>query len=244
MNLKDLISTIDVFSTLVKGGSQLMPKKPEISDIIEGLMATPPKQELTDSEKKKLLLEEAKKAAAKKGLKLVPLVIKPVSANGVYDAVKFALQADFNLEGNVDIPAQILCSQIWAETGLKRVSNNNVGHIKGWGSKNKFWNGDVTVITIHDVGRKVRTLETGLDVKWDFFRSYPTLREGVRDYVRLLNIKRYKPALEAAQRGDIEGFVKMLKKGGYFTANVDKYLSLVRKSYNAFQNKLKKERII
>jgi hypothetical protein len=60
----------------------------------------------------------------------------------------------------------------------------------------------------------------------DTFRAYRTPEEGARDYVSLL-AKRFPKAVEAAQSGDPEGFVKALKDRGYFTGNEAAYRNSV-----------------
>ncbi len=64
------------------------------------------------------------------------------------------------------------------------------------------------------------------------FRSYPSLEAGVYDWLSLL-ARGYPEAIEAARRGDLEGFVRGLQRGWgrgakYFTSPFDAYLKAVR----------------
>lgn len=59
------------------------------------------------------------------------------------------------------------------------------------------------------------------------FRAYNTAAEGAEDYLSLLD-RRYPNALAAARNGDPDGFVRQLKRGGYFTGNEDAYARSVR----------------
>ena len=54
------------------------------------------------------------------------------------------------------------------------------------------------------------------------FASFDSLEEAVDDYIDLLS-KNYPKALEAARRGDVDGFNRELKAGGYYTADEDEY---------------------
>jgi hypothetical protein len=93
--------------------------------------------------------------------------------------------------------------------------NYNFGGIKGAGPNGA------------SVARRAREGH-GLDVRGGNhrFRAYATAAEGARDYLELL-AKRYRPALEAAERGDTAGFVDSLWAGGYFTGDQQVYLRQV-----------------
>jgi hypothetical protein len=56
----------------------------------------------------------------------------------------------------------------------------------------------------------------------DHFRAYGSAEEGAGDYLKLLS-KRYPGAFAAARSGDATGFVRELKKGGYFTGSEESY---------------------
>lgn len=58
----------------------------------------------------------------------------------------------------------------------------------------------------------------------DGFRAYRSLEDGARDFVSLLS-RRYAPALEKADRGDVVGYAESLRQHGYYTAPVSEYAS-------------------
>jgi flagellum-specific peptidoglycan hydrolase FlgJ len=93
--------------------------------------------------------------------------------------------------------------------------NYNFGGIKGTGPNGA------------SVARRARE-GRGLDARGGDhrFRAYATAAEGARDYLELL-AKRYRPALEAAERGDTAGFVQSLWTGGHFTGDERVYLRQV-----------------
>jgi hypothetical protein len=61
----------------------------------------------------------------------------------------------------------------------------------------------------------------------DGFRAYSTPVAGATDYLLLLE-RRFPNAVDAARDGDVDGFVRSLKAGHYFTADPDLYASSVR----------------
>lgn len=68
------------------------------------------------------------------------------------------------------------------------------------------------------------------------YRAYPTLEDGVRDYMRLLsNSKgRYARAWENVVNPDPVAFSKALKAGGYYTANEAPYTRTLTSLFNSF----------
>jgi hypothetical protein len=61
----------------------------------------------------------------------------------------------------------------------------------------------------------------------DGFRAYSTPVAGATDYLLLLE-RRFPRAVDAAREGDVDGFVRSLKAGHYFTADPDLYAASVR----------------
>jgi hypothetical protein len=101
----------------------------------------------------------------------------------------------------------------WAhEThGGRSMYNYNFGGIKGHGP-----DGLSCVRQAHEgSGYHVRALR-------DRFRAYRNPQDGAEDYLSLL-IRKYPSAIDAAQRGDVPGFVDALKRSGYFTGSQDAY---------------------
>jgi hypothetical protein len=56
-----------------------------------------------------------------------------------------------------------------------------------------------------------------------WMRAYEKLEEALEDKLDVL-FRRYKAAFDRALAGDVEGYVRGLHQGGYFTANFDPYL--------------------
>jgi flagellar protein FlgJ len=111
---------------------------------------------------------------------------------------------------------QILLAQWALETGRgKAMMNYNFGGIKGAGP---------TGLTARYGTHEVENGKTFSIT--DGFRAYETPEQGATDYVRLLS-KRYGSALESAKVGDATGFVRGLKKNGYFTAPEAQYASAI-----------------
>ena len=57
--------------------------------------------------------------------------------------------------------------------------------------------------------------------KW---RAYPSISEGVKDYVAFLSMPRYVHSKAALMAGDVEGFARMLRGEGYYTFPVDDFI--------------------
>ncbi len=93
--------------------------------------------------------------------------------------------------------------------------NYNFGGIKGSGPKG---------VSVARSAREGHGL--GARSRGDRFRAYASAAEGAHDYLGLL-AKQYRPALEAAERGDTVGFVQSLWSGGYFTGDQEIYLRRV-----------------
>lgn len=110
----------------------------------------------------------------------------------------------------------VLTAQWAHETGRgQSMLNYNFGGIKGTGPSGL----SAAYRTKEGWGaNEVRTVDT--------FRAYRTPEEGARDYVALL-AKRFPKAVEAAQAGDADGFVRALKERGYFTGNEAAYRNSV-----------------
>lgn len=69
-----------------------------------------------------------------------------------------------------------------------------------------------------------------------FFAAWKTPLEGALGYLKFLkHRKRYREAWAKLKEGDTRGYVAALKKGGYFTAPLDKYLGLVSRLTNEFK---------
>jgi flagellum-specific peptidoglycan hydrolase FlgJ len=89
--------------------------------------------------------------------------------------------------------------------------NYNFGGIKGVGPTGL----SVEQRTKEGSGRNERQIT-------DRFRAYESPQAGAEDYVKLL-MHRYPEAVNAARKGDSEGFVQSLKQRGYFTGDMRAY---------------------
>lgn len=106
----------------------------------------------------------------------------------------------------------VLTAQASLETASGgRMYNYNFGGIKGKGPS-----GETAKLRTHEVidGKEI-------EIK-DGFRAYKTLDEGATDYVKLIK-DRFPGAMQAAERGDTDGFAHALKKSGYYTADEKDY---------------------
>jgi hypothetical protein len=111
----------------------------------------------------------------------------------------------------------MLTAQVCTETASgARMHDFNFGGIKGQSASG--------------LTAKVRTKEIldGKEVSIrDGFRAYRSAVEGATDYVAFLE-RRFPKALEAASKGDVDGYVGALKAGRYFTADQTAYANAVR----------------
>lgn len=117
-------------------------------------------------------------------------------------------------DGLVDV----LTAQASLETASgQQMYNFNFGGIKGRGPS-----GATAICRTHEVvnGKEI-TIKDG-------FRAYGSLDEGAADYVKLMQ-NRFGSAVDAAGRGDVDGFAHALKKSGYYTASETDYASGLRR---------------
>lgn len=129
------------------------------------------------------------------------------------------------------VPTKEQVSLIMAQNALetggrKSMWNNNVGNIKAStdGPYDYFY---------------LRGPEQTAPGKWEqlrmTFRAYPTLEDGVKDYLNLLSKnKRYASAWAHIQTPNPSAFSKALKEGGYYTGNESDYTKHVSSLYNKF----------
>jgi hypothetical protein len=109
------------------------------------------------------------------------------------------------------------------------------------GNRKKMWNFNIGNIT---VGRSsfdfYDDLTTNEQIKpgvWEKqnlkYRSYPSLLDGVKDYLKLLSSKHIR-AWQNIITPDPTAFSKSLKQSGYYTANEAPYTRTINKLYNQF----------
>lgn len=111
----------------------------------------------------------------------------------------------------------VLTAQVSLETGSgTSMYNYNFGGIKGAGPTGKT----AVARTKEVLGGKTVEIRDG-------FRAYDSIDDGAADYLGLLR-DRFAPALDAARRGDVDGFAAKLKRGGYYTASEEDYARALR----------------
>jgi hypothetical protein len=134
--------------------------------------------------------------------------------------IRGALSAAYlRLHGRMIDPVLLdtLSAQVCHETGWgKSMHNFNFGGLKGFSP-----DGVVARCRTKEVlqGREVSIR--------DGFRAYTNAVDGATDYLAFLE-SRHAGAIEAASRGDVDGYVRALKQGHYFTASESAYAASLR----------------
>lgn len=149
-----------------------------------------------------------------------------VSTSQMVQAIKEAWQELF---GSIPTKSQIalILSQNALETGhRKNMWNYNVGNITDNG-KSRFDYFD-DLVTDEQVKPKVWKK---MRLK---YRAYPSLKEGVKDYLSFLKNKRYAKAWQHLIHTNPVEFSKALKEAGYYTADEQKYTQSLDKLYKKF----------
>lgn len=135
------------------------------------------------------------------------------------------------LFGNIPTKQQVglVVAQNSLETGhRKSMWNNNVGNITTDGKG---------VYDFYDDLSTDEQLQPGVWKKMNLkYRSYPSLIEGVKDYLRLLSSNHYSKAWENILHPDPVAFSKALKQSGYYTANEAPYTKTMTQLYSQFNN--------
>jgi flagellum-specific peptidoglycan hydrolase FlgJ len=69
------------------------------------------------------------------------------------------------------------------------------------------------------------------------FASWEDLDSAAKDHIALL-FRRFPKAIERAKEGDATGYVRELKKAGYFTASEEEYSKTVNSIAKSYEKKL------
>ena len=180
-------------------------------------------------ERQKLIEEEAKK----KGFTLVPDKITPMNEAEVINIVRSIIDRDFpNLDDDTKQEFTFtIVPQIRLETGYKS-HQWNCGNLHAYpGGQNQYWTGEVSA------WNDPQNSSSGKYIQKDWFwRAYKSLDAGINDWFNLLK-KRFPEAINAAKNGDVEGFVKIIKAKGYFTADVNTYTKGIKNIKEKMKNK-------
>lgn len=122
----------------------------------------------------------------------------------------------------------------WAlETGMSAsMYNNNIGNVKAPRNPSE----EVEYCVLHNVweiidGKKV-ILSPEDPGSW--FRSFPSLLDGVKFHFNFLKNKRYKTAWLEVEAGSPANFSKKLRAQGYYTASEEHYTKALMSCYNKF----------
>ncbi len=127
------------------------------------------------------------------------------------------------------VPSKEQVSMILAQNDLetghrKSMWNYNVGNITT--------KSDSTFDYFNDLTTKEQT-RPGVWKKMRLkYRAYPTLEDGVKDYLNLLSTGRYTAAWQHILHPNPVSFSKALKKAGYYTANEAPYTKSLVKLFN------------
>ena len=162
---------------------------------------------------------------------LVPTVRTTYSE---YDFVKALIQGWIANEGSP--PTQEQVGVLWAQNALETgqsysMWNNDIANVKYTAAA-----GDVDYCMLDNVweivnGQKV-VFQPPSPVTW--FRSFPTLADGITFQINFLQNHRYKTAWTAVQSGNPAAFAHLLKLAGYYTAPEAQYVAAINSYFNRF----------
>lgn len=130
----------------------------------------------------------------------------------------------------------VLYSQNCLETGgTVSMWNNNVGNVKFVPSKNQDDDNEKEYMMLTNVWEIIKGEKKYYNppdpATW--FRSFPTLEDGITEHLDFLKNHKYKSAWTAVESGNPAAFAHLLKLGYYYTAPEADYV----KGMNYFFNK-------
>jgi len=131
-----------------------------------------------------------------------------------------------------------LLAQNALETGLTRsMWNNNIGNVKFVPSKNQDDDNDKQYMMLANVWEILHGVKTVFQPpsQATWFRSFPTLKDGITDHLTFLKNKRFKNAWIAVENGDPVDFCHRLKLQSYYTAPEADYIKGVTSYFNQFK---------
>ena len=125
----------------------------------------------------------------------------------------------------------ILYAKYALETGRgKNCFGNNIGNIKKF-PNDSHKDGYQQLRGVWEIiGGKIVVFPP--EHPQSYFRWYPTLEAGIIDYMKLVSNGRYKKAWEALLTGNPQLYAQKLKDCGYYTADVNEYVSGVKSIFN------------
>ena len=156
------------------------------------------------------------KKKGKKQVNVVPYKNETLTRAEARDYFERAFADTFGREPSIPEEAMLLAQSAHETAQWKKMPGWNWGGLKGSGNL-----GTMSARTREGSGAGVTVT--------DGFRAYTDPLAGALDWLSLLK-RRYGAALAAAASGDVEAFVRGLKKVGYFTGDVAPYVASVRAS--------------
>lgn len=94
--------------------------------------------------------------------------------------------------------------------------------------------GEVTVLKVDD---KFKTVKVSGKQSMNCFASWEDLDSAAKDHLALL-FRRFPKAVDQAKKGDPKGYVRELKRAGYFTASEEEYSKIVESISKSYEKKL------
>jgi flagellum-specific peptidoglycan hydrolase FlgJ len=92
-------------------------------------------------------------------------------------------------------------------------------------------------VTIIKVDPAYKTLKFSGKQQMNCFASWENLDSAAKDHLSML-FRKFPKAIDRAKAGDAEGYVKELKKAGYFTASEEEYMRAVGSISRSYTKKL------
>lgn len=129
----------------------------------------------------------------------------------------------------------VLWAQNAIETGLTvSMWNNNIGNVKYVANNSDTPSIEYCMLknVFEFVNGKKVTFQPPHPATW--FRSFKTLKDGVKHHLAFLRNNRYKNAWPSVVVGDPAEFSRQLRKSGYYTAPEETYIKAMTGYYNKF----------
>lgn len=167
--------------------------------------------------------------------KCVPAVKTTYNQQQVIKAFVTAWFKQFN-----EIPKKESIGVLYAQNALETggtvsMWNNNVGNVKFVPSKNQDDDNEKEYMMLTNVWEIIKGVKKYYQppdtATW--FRSFPTLEDGIAEHLDFLKNHKYKSAWTAVESGNPAAFAHLLKLGYYYTAPEADYV----KNMNYFFNK-------
>lgn len=167
--------------------------------------------------------------------KCVPAVKTTYNQQQVIKAFITAWFKQFN-----EIPKKESIGVLYAQNALETggtvsMWNNNVGNVKFVPSKNQDDDNEKEYMMLTNVWEIIKGVKKYYQppdtATW--FRSFPTLEDGIAEHLDFLKNHKYKSAWTAVESGNPAAFAHLLKLGYYYTAPEADYV----KNMNYFFNK-------